>query len=254
MKDTYYFPHDYNAQDDPKIVKLLRAHAWAAYGLYWAINERLYAENGTMAADYEQMAYTWRTEPELLKAIITKFDLFYPKPKGLFGSKSVDRRLQERREKSAKARASATAKHRGSSAAQSPAPASDGEHSERSADAQRTHSDSMGSALLERKERKEEERNEITAAAGAAVDLQAAIRKMAVDKSVEKFFSEREDALERRCAIRGEHHGRRFVEVPYDYAEAALIAPSLATMGKSQREGFEARVALKRGESNRFAE
>jgi hypothetical protein len=40
-KDTYYFPHDSNAQDDEKIIRLRAKFGWEGCGLYWAIIERL---------------------------------------------------------------------------------------------------------------------------------------------------------------------------------------------------------------------
>lgn len=40
-KDAYYFPHDSNARQDVKILKLRIKHGWAGYGLYWGIIETL---------------------------------------------------------------------------------------------------------------------------------------------------------------------------------------------------------------------
>lgn len=40
-KDAYYFPHDSNARQDVKILKLRIKHGWAGYGLYWGIIEAL---------------------------------------------------------------------------------------------------------------------------------------------------------------------------------------------------------------------
>ena len=40
-KDAYYFPHDSNARQDIKILKLRIKHGWAGYGLYWGIIEAL---------------------------------------------------------------------------------------------------------------------------------------------------------------------------------------------------------------------
>ena len=41
MKDAYYFPHDSNARNDPKIAALRRKYGWVGYGMFWAIIEVL---------------------------------------------------------------------------------------------------------------------------------------------------------------------------------------------------------------------
>ena len=106
MRDAEYFPHDYNAQDDLNIARLLRAHGWQAYGLFWAIVEKLYSNRGRMAADFELLAYQLRAEAGLIQEIVTKFDLFFI-TKGMMASHSVDRRLKEREEKRLKGQESA---------------------------------------------------------------------------------------------------------------------------------------------------
>ena len=42
MKDTFYFPHDYNSRTDEKIKLLIRKHGIEGYGIFWAIVEDLY--------------------------------------------------------------------------------------------------------------------------------------------------------------------------------------------------------------------
>jgi hypothetical protein len=42
MKETYYFSHDYNARNDEKIIKLIQKEGWEAYGIYWAVVEKIY--------------------------------------------------------------------------------------------------------------------------------------------------------------------------------------------------------------------
>jgi hypothetical protein len=41
VKDAFYFPHDSNARQDIKILKLRTRHGWSGYGLYWGIVEAL---------------------------------------------------------------------------------------------------------------------------------------------------------------------------------------------------------------------
>lgn len=40
-KDAYYFPHDSNARQDVRTLKLRVKHGWSGYGLYWGIVEAL---------------------------------------------------------------------------------------------------------------------------------------------------------------------------------------------------------------------
>lgn len=48
MKGAFYFPHDYNARNDPKIIKLMRVHGLAGVGAFWCIVEQLYQNDGTL--------------------------------------------------------------------------------------------------------------------------------------------------------------------------------------------------------------
>ena len=47
-KDAFYFSHDYNAQDDAKILNLRSEYGWEGYGLYWAIIERMAIGDGKL--------------------------------------------------------------------------------------------------------------------------------------------------------------------------------------------------------------
>ena len=105
-KDTYYFSHDYNARNDSKIKRLLTRHGYLGYGLFWAIVEDLYNNANALPTDYESIAFDLRTTKELVVSIINDFDLFCIETSE-FGSASIERRLNERNEKSVKARESA---------------------------------------------------------------------------------------------------------------------------------------------------
>ena len=41
MKDSYWFRHDSNARNDPKMVALRRVHGWEGVGIFWALVELL---------------------------------------------------------------------------------------------------------------------------------------------------------------------------------------------------------------------
>jgi len=138
MKETFYFSHDYNARSDVKIKRLIAKHGLLGYGIYWAIIEDLYQNANALPLDCESIAFDLRTHEDIIKSIINDFDLFVIEDKE-FGSLSVQRRLDERAERSTKAKESAN-KRWG-----------------KNANALRTHSE--GNAIKERKgkERKEKE-------------------------------------------------------------------------------------------------
>ena len=104
-KDTFYFSHDYNARNDIKIKKLLSKHGYLGYGIFWAIIEDLYNNTNVLRLDYDTISFDLRCEISTVKSIINDFDLFVIDG-DIFGSTSVERRLEERNEKSEKARQS----------------------------------------------------------------------------------------------------------------------------------------------------
>jgi hypothetical protein len=106
MKDTFYFSHDYNARQDIKIKKLLVKYGMCGYGVFWAIIEDLYNNANALPTDYESIAYELRIDIDIVKSVINDFDLFVIDGNE-FGSKSIENRLNERNEKSKKARESA---------------------------------------------------------------------------------------------------------------------------------------------------
>ena len=107
MKTTYYFSHDFNVRTDKKIKLLLKRFGWHGYGLFWAIVEDLYNNANALPLDYESIAFDLRTDDiAMLKSIINDFELF-ENDGCIFWSNSVQRRLDEREERSVKARKSA---------------------------------------------------------------------------------------------------------------------------------------------------
>lgn len=50
-KDTFYFSHDYNARNDPKILELRSEYGLEGYGLYWCLIETMAEDkNGVVIA------------------------------------------------------------------------------------------------------------------------------------------------------------------------------------------------------------
>ena len=106
-KDTFYFSHDYNARNDEKIKRLIRKHGMQGYGVFWSIVEDLYNNANALRTDYEGIAYDLRSDSELVASVVNDFDLFIFNG-DFFGSNSVEERLEQRNDKSAKARKSAS--------------------------------------------------------------------------------------------------------------------------------------------------
>ena len=105
-KDTFYFSHDYNARNDEKIKRLIRKHGMVGYGIFWSIVEDLYNNANALHLDYEGIAYDLRSDSDTVFSVINDFDLFVFDVNS-FGSLSVQKRLDERNDKSIKARESA---------------------------------------------------------------------------------------------------------------------------------------------------
>jgi len=106
MKNTFYFSHDYNTRQDVKIKKLIQKHGMTGYGIFWSIIEDLYNNANALPLDYESIAFDLRNDEMVIKSIINDFGFFIIEGNE-FGSKSVQTRLEERNEKSTKARESA---------------------------------------------------------------------------------------------------------------------------------------------------
>ena len=105
-----YFPHDYNASDDEKMIQMRMVLGWEAVGIYWGIVEKLYAAKGRLKADWSVISFGLQAKDEIIKKVVEDFGLFSVKDGNIF-SESVDRRLAIRAEKSEKARQSAYARH-----------------------------------------------------------------------------------------------------------------------------------------------
>ena len=106
-KEGYYFSHDYSARSDEKIKKLIRKHGMEGYGVFWSLVEDLYQNENSLQFDTEGIAYDLRVKEHVIKSVICDFGLFSIEENKVFGSTSIERRLNERAEKSKKARDSA---------------------------------------------------------------------------------------------------------------------------------------------------
>lgn len=63
-KDAYYFPHDSNARNDPKIKALINKYGLSGYGRFWIVIEML-RESSNYKLEDEQ--YIWDALAEQMK-------------------------------------------------------------------------------------------------------------------------------------------------------------------------------------------
>ena len=113
MKKTY-FPHDSNARNDIKLIKVRAKYGYEGFGIYFALVELLFTENNKLCVDdYDTLAFGLNCNADILKDIILNFDLFIVDD-NCFYSKRLDNTLDEINKRSLKA--SENAKKRWSNA------------------------------------------------------------------------------------------------------------------------------------------
>lgn len=116
-KDSYYFPHDYNARNDRKIAALVKKHKAAGYGVFWITCEMMHEEDGHIEFDeitFGAIAKDANEDISFVKTVITdcikEFKLFKME-EDIVISGRVSRNLEKRQELS-KSRAIAGQKGR----------------------------------------------------------------------------------------------------------------------------------------------
>ena len=98
MKDTYYFQHDYNARNDPKLQEILLEHGVAGVGVFWCVIEQLYEQGGKLPHKAcKSIAFALHVDCKLVESVVKDFDLFKLDARH-FWSKSVIARLDRRKE------------------------------------------------------------------------------------------------------------------------------------------------------------
>jgi hypothetical protein len=85
-KDTYYFPHDYNARNDRKIAALVKDYKSSGYGIFWATCEMMHEEGGSLEFDdltIGAIAKDLNEDTELVRLVldncVVKYRLFTKK-------------------------------------------------------------------------------------------------------------------------------------------------------------------------------
>jgi len=95
MKDAYYFPHDSNAMNDPKVIVLIGEMGMEGYGIYWSLIEHLREQ-----PDYTStililkgLAIRMQTTESKVAQVVRNFGLFIIQD-DLFTSPSLLRRME----------------------------------------------------------------------------------------------------------------------------------------------------------------
>ena len=102
MKKTY-FPHDSNARNDIKLIKVRAKYGYEGFGIYFALIELLFSEDNKLCIDdYETLAFGLNCNADILKDIILNFDLFIVDD-NCFYSKRLTNTLDEINKRSLKA-------------------------------------------------------------------------------------------------------------------------------------------------------
>lgn len=110
MKKTFYFSHDFNARNDPKMQKVLMKLGQEGKGVFWDLIEMMYEQGGyLLLSECDSYAFALRTTCECIASLINDFGLFL-KNEIKFWSESVLKRINIANEKSKKASESANSR------------------------------------------------------------------------------------------------------------------------------------------------
>lgn len=99
MSENYWFSHDFNAKDDPKIMLLVDELGMEGYGIYWVLIETL---RGCPEARYRyplrlipSLARKYATTTPKVETVIRNYGLFVIENKKFFLSKSLCIRMEK---------------------------------------------------------------------------------------------------------------------------------------------------------------
>ncbi len=101
MKDAYYFPHDTNSTNDPKVMVMIAQWGLEAYGIYWTLIEHLREQPGYKShlSIARALASRFGSTEEKYLSVIKSFHLFNIKKDDFFLSESLIRRMQPMEQK-----------------------------------------------------------------------------------------------------------------------------------------------------------
>lgn len=90
--ENLYFKHEFNARNDPKIIKLKMKLGVEGIGIYWCLIEYLYEQNGFLSVeDIETFCFNERIEEEKVHQVIELAKFKYDKTRGYYSSGVLER-------------------------------------------------------------------------------------------------------------------------------------------------------------------
>lgn len=93
MKESKYFPHDFGARNDPKLLDVLMDMGQKGIGIYWCLIEMMYEEGGKIELKrIKGIAHALNVSLTDVEQMLNKYDLFM-KNDTTFWSETVQRRL-----------------------------------------------------------------------------------------------------------------------------------------------------------------
>lgn len=96
MKESFYFPHDYSARHDVKLMNVQMAHGMAGIGVFWCIIEMMYEQDGKLpVSSCNCIAFALHVDNKIVQSIFNDFDLFTCDGEW-YTSPSVDKRIAKR--------------------------------------------------------------------------------------------------------------------------------------------------------------
>lgn len=88
MANSYYFPHDFSAFTDSKILFLRQQLGMEGYGIFWVILEQLGLSGGRLPLKIiPVLAMQMQTQEVKVRAVVTEFELFEVDGEGFFNSR-----------------------------------------------------------------------------------------------------------------------------------------------------------------------
>ena len=112
MKETFYFQHDYNARNDPKLQDVLIDLGVEGIGVFWCIIEQLYEQGGTLPIRYcKSIAFALHVDCNVVERLVHDYGLFKNDGEKMW-SESVLNRLNRRNDISDKRKLAALARWR----------------------------------------------------------------------------------------------------------------------------------------------
>jgi len=96
MKDNYYFPHDAESMNDPRIIKLLDRYKMAGYGVYFALNELLRVQENYRChlSLLKMFARKINVKCQMILSVINDFELFVVEDEWFY-SEDLCRRMKK---------------------------------------------------------------------------------------------------------------------------------------------------------------